>query len=67
MYTFLKNYEHDNECFINAYSGDIAKIQGEIKRKKENLGLADSDVKFKLKEIDLKLRELGGKLDVPLL
>lgn len=31
------------------------------------MGLDDSDSKFKLREIDLKLKELGGRLEVPLL
>jgi len=31
------------------------------------LGLYDAEVKYKLKDIDTKLRELGGRLELPLL
>ena len=27
LYTFLKIYEHDEECFLKAYANDIAKIE----------------------------------------
>jgi hypothetical protein len=65
LYTFLKNYEHDEECFLKAYAPDIAKIEEAIKEKKIRVGF--DDVKFKLKDIDNKLKELGGRLEVDLL
>jgi len=67
LYTFLKNYEHDNDVFLKAYAGDISKIENAIEKKKAKLGLINADVKYRLREIDIKLRELGGKLEVPLL
>lgn len=67
MYTFLKNYEHDEDCFFKAYSGDIAVIENEIHEKRKKMGLDDAEVKFKLRDIDNKLRELGGRLEVALL
>ena len=30
LYTFLKNYEHDEECFFKAFSNDINKIESEL-------------------------------------
>lgn len=67
LYTFLKNYEHDEECFLKAYAPDISKIEEHIDKKRSLIGFDNSDVKFKLKDIDNKLKELGGRLEVDLL
>jgi hypothetical protein len=67
LYTFLKNYEHDDDCFIKSYATDLTKIEQTINEKKKRLGLNDAEIKWKLRDIDLKLREIGGKLEVPLL
>ena len=67
LYTFLKIYEHDEECFLKAYAGDIAKIEQQIDLKRTKVGFDNADVKFKLKDIDNKMKELGGRLDVELL
>lgn len=67
MYTFLKNYEHDDDCFIKAYAPDLALIESTINAKKAKMGLTDGEVKYKLLDIDNKLKELGGRLEVKLL
>ena len=52
---------------MKAYASDIAVIEQAIHEKRKKMGLDDSDAKFKLREIDLKLKEFGGRLEVPLL
>jgi hypothetical protein len=67
MYAFLKNYEHDEDCFLKAFAGDLALIEKAIEEKKVKLGLSNGEVKFKLREIDNKLKQIGGRLEVKLL
>jgi hypothetical protein len=67
LYTFLKNYEHDDDCLIKAYSCDLAVLSKHLQIKRNKLGLKDCEIKFKLKEIDDKMREIGGELDVKML
>lgn len=64
LYTFLKNYEHDDDCFFKAYSKDINRMEHELDRRRIKQGLNNSEVTFKLKDIDEKLAKLGGRLEV---
>lgn len=64
LYTFLKTYEHDEECFFKAFSNDINKIESELDHRRSKQGLNDPDVTFKLRDIDDKLVKLGGRLEV---
>jgi hypothetical protein len=55
LYTFFKNYEHDDDCFFKALSRDLNIMENEITGRREKMGLANSEVTFKLKDIDEKL------------
>lgn len=64
LYRILKDFKDDDECITNAFAPDLALIGKTIQDKKIRLGFKDSDLKFKLKDIDSRLRAMGGELDV---
>ena len=64
MYTFLKNYEHDDDCFFKAFAMDLTKIENVINQRRIKMGLTNGEIIFKLRDIDEKLKELGGRLEI---
>lgn len=64
LYTFLKTYERDNECFLKAYAKDLIVLESEIAKRRKRLGLENAEVTFKLKDIDDEMIKLGGRLEV---